>query len=154
MAFTRGVLLVSLSGIFSAWVNSYLEESALDLLKAYWFADPGVRLKAALSWVIWSFVIDYVSLYKTRIVIKILRRHTRWGPLVCVSDFVAGFLVYIAGFTILSLRPVVLRSDWIWPPPASFELAMAFLLIVVFWGRALVPDIEAKAIDQGVPHEN
>ncbi|KNY21065.1 hypothetical protein AKJ13_18875 [Methylobacterium sp. ARG-1] len=143
------VLLVALSGIFSFWVSRYLDGQTRDFLKAYWFAEPEGRLKAALSWVIWSVTVDYVSLYKTRVVIRILRRHTRWGPLVCLGDFAVGFFVYVAGVMILSVLPLVLGTSWISPPAVSFEMAIVFMFVGALWAIAFIPGLEAKVMEQG-----
>ncbi|MGE8128871.1 hypothetical protein ACQKQD_18010 [Methylobacterium sp. NPDC080182] len=145
------VLLVALSGIFSFWISSYLDGPPLAFLKAYWLAEPISRLKAALSWMIWSIPVDYVALYKTRLVIRVLRRHTRWGPLVCLGDFMAGFTIYVAGVSILSLLPLLLSTSWISPPAVSFEMAMVFMFIMIWWARAHVPGLEGAGIAQGLP---
>lgn len=145
------VFLITLSGIFSVWIASYLDEPGRAFLKAYWFAEPGSRLKSALSWVIWSVLVDYVSLYKTRVVIRVLRRHTLWSPLVCIGDFALGFGIYVVGVSILSLLPLLLSISWISPPAVSFEMAMAFMFIVIWWARVRVPGLEETAIAQGLP---
>lgn len=144
-------VLITLSGIFSVWISSYLDEPGRAFLRVYWFAEPGSRLKSALSWVIWSVLVDYVSLFKTRVVIRVLRRHTLWSPLVCLGDFAVGFVIYVGGVTVLSLLPILLHSDWIWPPAVSFEMAMVFMFIVIWWARVRVPGLEETAIAQGLP---
>ncbi|MCJ2072970.1 hypothetical protein MKK75_29955 [Methylobacterium sp. J-030] len=96
-------------------------------------------------------MVDYVSLFKTRVVIRILGRHTLWSPLVCIADFAFGFMIYVVGVTILPPLPILLRSEWIRPPAVSFGMAMVFMFIIVWWVRIFVPDIEAKAITLGAP---
>ena len=61
-------------------------------------------LQNMLVWLSWSCVIDYLSLFKTRLLVRYLK--TRASVillvLVCALDFFVGFVIYVLGFAFLA----------------------------------------------------
>jgi hypothetical protein len=89
-------------------------------------------LRNIAVWLCWSCAIDYCSLLKTRLLINYLRIHTSLILLmiVCLIDFVLGFMIYVFGFVALTLLSDL--SGGILPIPAvSFETNMIVVLLAV-----------------------
>lgn len=67
---------------------------------AHWILNKN-QLGTLILWGAWSLVIDYVNLYKTRLIIQALTaRHLtiKFALVILLSDGVASFIIFITGF--------------------------------------------------------
>jgi hypothetical protein len=73
----------------------------------YWssYFTDFASIKSFLHWVAWSLVIDYIMLFKTRLMIKLLSRYERiiFAIAVLALDIFAGLFLYIIGVGIVFL---------------------------------------------------
>jgi hypothetical protein len=73
---------------------------------------------ALLLWLPWSILIDYMSLFKTRFILRVLIRMRQKNNLVLSAilgiDFLVYKLIFVIGFTILStaLIDAITLGDW------------------------------------------
>lgn len=153
MTFCSIVFFLALSGIFAFWLRASLTGQLRDFIEAYWLGAPLVRLRASITWLLWSIVVDYLSLYKTRIVIRILRKRVTWGPLICVADFAIGFMIYIASIFFLSILPLLLKTSFILPPMISLELQLAITYSMILWFKFSVAGLDTLALAHGIRPE-
>ena len=79
---------------------------------------PRLEFAFLALWLVWSIIIDYLSLFKTRVILRLMMR-TRLRPLIAIAilvmDFYVYFILFIVGFTLVEIVPVVFSSvtaDW------------------------------------------
>ena len=144
VAFTIGsiVFFVGLSALMSFSLSLLGYDQFNWFLGVYWSVPFKVPLWGALIWLAWSCMVDYFSLWKTRGLIWVLRRWSVFAPILCIIDFVFGFLLYAFGMSLLSILPMFLQAYKVPPPTVSLETGIVMILIVVIFSKSLLPNLE------------
>ena len=124
-------------------INAATPEFA-KLLKAYWaiYNDKGT-IYSLISWVFISLIVDYFSLYKTRLIIEycLLRKLTViFLLLIAIIDFVVGFILYCLLFTLFAVIGGVVDISFIPSPAFSFETMFLFLAISLYFSYLTNPE--------------
>jgi hypothetical protein len=110
-----------------------------------------------ILWLPWSIVIDYISLFKTRIILAVLTRMRRRSAVVAVAiigiDFIVYKLIFGLGLIIMTLGILVIGQGWFfvdWSGLFSTESIMATMpiywkvkdqLIFIFFWSGFAPSL-------------
>lgn len=149
--FTVGsiLFLIILSGAFSLSVSFLGNPQLNKFLELYWSFPFSAGAPGFLTWMVWSIVIDYFSLLKTRLLIRLLRK---WGALsliICIADFSVGFIIYAIGICLLSLLSLLVHNNWYHPPIVSLETGVMMSMVAVLYGKAALPHLQEMLAAKG-----
>lgn len=125
--------------------NAFLSK----LFDIYWSTPEKFEIGNFATWLIWSLFIDYISLYKTRLILRALRSYIFISPILCLIDFFITYIIYIIGVFLLSLLPLLLHWKFLHPPAVSLETSMALIMVTVIYGKATIPHLDAMIAAKG-----
>ena len=78
----------------------------------------GLTFEFLALWLFWSIIIDYLSLFKTRVILRIMIR-IQVRPLIAIAilvmDFYLYFILFIVGFTLVGIVPIAFMAVPDWP---------------------------------------
>ena len=138
------LFFIGLSGVLSFALTFLNNETFNTVIGLYWSFPLKMGVGVFVTWVMWSFVIDYFALLKTRWLIQVLRRSNKgWMiPLICFADLALGFAIYIFGICALTILSLATDSRF-QPPVISLELGGVMALLAIIYGKITRPDLEA-----------
>jgi hypothetical protein len=142
---------IALSGLLSFVLTLVGNNTFNKVIALYWSFLPLIGLKALVTWLIWSFFVDYFSLLKTRFLIRLLQRSKSnlAAPVLCVLDFIAGFAIYAFGISLLSLLSLFTHSGAVAAPTISLELSGVIMMFMVLYARATMANLDSLLAAHG-----
>ncbi len=141
---------VALSALFYFFISTFGNPLINAVINAYWSLPIQIGFGGFLTWLLWSIFIDYFALFKTRAILRLLRRSPYSAPLICVADFIIGYFIFVMGLSFLSLLPIWIGdSPIISAPIVSYETAWIFLSLFFIYYKLTVPNLEETILAQG-----
>jgi hypothetical protein len=140
---TFNILFIALTAIIHLIIGQFNYTNVNSFLLEYWATTLKIGFRGFITWIIWSVLIDYISLFKTRVLLKLLKRYMYLAPILCLIDFLIGFAIYTAGISLLIVLPLFVHSDNIPSPVFSLEMAFLLLFIVDLYYMISLPTPEA-----------
>jgi hypothetical protein len=122
--FVRSVLF-SVGVMVFIWILALLIRP--DLIRAVAIASVGIGVA---SWLPWSIIIDYISLLKTRVVLRSIGKLQLRNTLVALGVLAVDYFVYIAIFNLAFFIPVVLPTSVLGNPGELRELLSEYSLVM------------------------